>query len=115
MVTQYQIGGAVLCLFIIIILIACLYDTMYKLKLCKKSEKFTINHPMVFKNNVKIAPGNCKPYSGCFFPSNLSNTTNPKTGERYKTTKKDEIWCEESWRDCNAYQTCINGKCVSKV
>lgn len=68
--------------------------------------------PMIYTENIKIAPGNCQPYSGCFFPSSLANPVNPKTGKRAKPPGADDIWCEKSWRDCNAYQECVNGKCV---
>lgn len=71
------------------------------------------SQPLVFLKNYKVAPGNCKPYSGCFFPSTLSNPVDLNTGER--TPVKDGIYCEKSWRDCNAYQECVSGKCISKI
>lgn len=74
------------------------------------------SQPLVYQRNVKIAPGNCKPYSGCFFPSKASNPINLMTGERNTQPVVDgkNVWCEESWRDCSAYQTCKKGKCVPK-
>lgn len=71
--------------------------------------------PLVYPNNVKIAPGNCKPYSGCFFPAKAANPINLRTGERDNQPGSNLIWCEKSWRDCNAYQNCQNGRCVSKI
>ena len=71
--------------------------------------------PLVFTKSPKLVPGNCIPYSGCFFPSYMSNPINLKTGKRVKQPQENEQWCELSWRDCNAYQTCYDGKCISKV
>lgn len=70
--------------------------------------------PMIYTKNIKIGPGNCRPYSGCFFPSNEANPVNPKTGKRPKPPMDDYLWCEKSWRDCNAYQDCVDGKCAPK-
>lgn len=74
------------------------------------------SQPLVYQRNIKVTPGNCKPYSGCFFPSRASNPINLMTGERNPQPVIDgkNVWCEESWRDCNAYQTCKKGKCVPK-
>jgi len=70
--------------------------------------------PMVFPVNIKTAPGNCKPYSGCFFPSTQSNPIDLNTGKRETAKDVDKRWCSVSWRDCNAYQVCEDGKCVPK-
>lgn len=74
----------------------------------------TSSQPLVYTKNIKIAPANCKPYSGCFFPSNASNPINPENGKREHQDGVGMIWCEKSWRDCGAYQTCKNNKCVPK-
>lgn len=73
-----------------------------------------IEQPGVFRKQIDVGPGNCKPYSGCFYPSFMSNPVSLKTGMRRNEPKENEIWCEKSWRDCNAYQDCINGKCTPK-
>jgi hypothetical protein len=72
------------------------------------------NQPLLYDRNIKIAPGNCKPYSGCFFPATAANPINPYTGTREHQPDSDKVWCEKSWRDCNAYQTCEEGRCVAK-
>ena len=73
-----------------------------------------IDQPGVFKKQVKVGPGNCMPYSGCFYPSFMSNPVSLKTGRRLNEPRENEIWCEEAWRDCNAYQDCVNNKCTPK-
>lgn len=80
-----------------------------------KSEGFlSLNQPGIFKKNIKVAPGNCTPYSGCFYPSHLSNPVSLKSGRREAQPLENEIWCEEAWRDCNIYQDCVNGQCKPK-
>lgn len=71
--------------------------------------------PLIFNKSPKLVPGNCKPYSGCFYPSYMSNPISLKTGKRLNQPKENEQWCKVSWRDCNAYQTCYKGKCISKI
>lgn len=71
------------------------------------------SQPMIFTKNIKTVPGNCLPYSGCFYPSFMSNPISLKDNMRQPTD--NEIWCSVSWRDCNAYQTCSDGKCVPKI
>lgn len=73
-----------------------------------------IDQPGVFRKQVKVGPGNCMPYSGCFYPSFMSNPVSLKTGRRLNEPKENEIWCEEAWRDCNIYQDCVNNKCTPK-
>lgn len=103
-------GLLVLATIIAVILIAIFYNP----------DKFTdttlahIKQPRIFKKQIKIGPGNCLPYSGCFYPSFMSNPISLKTGTRLNELKENEIWCQEAWRDCNAYQSCVNGKCVPK-
>ena len=130
------IFGALVVLFAIIIAFICVcvqhkYEIKEMISECDervkemlkdfKVEKFEQNtvvtqtQPLVYNQNIKIAPGNCKPYSGCFFPATAANPVNPRTGKRKSAKDADMVWCEESWRDCNAYQTCKNGKCVTKL
>lgn len=73
-----------------------------------------ISQPQVFKRQMLSVPGNCQPFMGCFYPSYLSNPINLRTAGRDKSPKENQIWCEKSWRDCNAYQDCVKGKCVPK-
>lgn len=70
--------------------------------------------PLVYPKQLLSVPGSCKPYTGCFFPSTQSNPINLNTGKRYRAEGTDKIWCEVSWRDCNMFQDCENGKCVPK-
>lgn len=87
--------------------------TMYK-----KYFRETKDHPMVFDKQLNSYPENCTAYAGCFYPSFLSNPVSLKTGERYKNPEDknpdDKVWCEKSWRDCGAYQDCVNGQCAPK-
>ena len=85
--------------------------TQFDDRLTKKQSQ-----PLVYSRNIKIGPGNCKPYSGCFYPSKASNPINLNTGKRDPQPVIDgkDVWCELSWRDCNAYQSCQNGRCVPK-
>ena len=87
----------------------------FKVEKFEQNTVVTDGQPLVYMKNIKIAPGNCKPYSGCFFPATAANPVNPRTGKRKSAKDADMVWCEESWRDCNAYQTCKNGKCVTKI
>ena len=73
--------------------------------------------PLVFTKNYKIGPANCTPYSGSHFPSSDSNPIDLNTGHRRGLSKeyKDSFRkCEKAWRDCSAYQDCINGRCENK-
>jgi hypothetical protein len=66
--------------------------------------------PGVFVYTPLSVPGNCRPYSGCASGYTLANPISLKTGKR--VPEPVYRWCEKSWRDCNAYQTCIDGLCV---
>jgi len=79
---------------------------------CCKDEFRDSPQPLKFTKQYLSVPGNCYPFMGCFFPSSLSNPVSVRTGKRKKV--KNQIWCKKSWRDCNAYQDCVNGKCVPK-
>ena len=88
-----------------------------KNKLKKKvKEKFehVIKQPQIFTKGLLSVPGNCQPFIGCNYPSYLSNPISLKTGQRPNAKDEHKIWCEKSWRDCNAYQNCVNGKCKPK-
>lgn len=107
--TFYLFGPLVLAAVITIIFVAIFYNP----------DKFTDttlsrNQPVIFKKQIKTGPGNCLPYSGCFYPSFMSNPISLKTGTRLNEPNENKIWCQEAWRDCNAYQSCINGKCIPK-
>ena len=71
-------------------------------------------NPLVFEKQLLSVPGSCKPYTGCFFPSTMSNPISLDTGKRVPAKGTDKIWCEVSWRDCNAFQDCVDGKCIPK-
>lgn len=82
---------------------------------CSKEEPFRdFPQPLIFTKQLNSIPGSCKPYEGCFYPSTSSNPYSLRTGERIPASNEDEIYCEVSWRDCNAYQNCVDGKCVPK-
>lgn len=70
--------------------------------------------PLYFPKQLQSVPGNCSPYMGCFYPSSKSNPINLRTGSRDPEPQEDDIWCEKSWRDCAAYRTCVDGKCIPK-
>jgi len=73
-----------------------------------------VNQPLVFPTQLNSFPANCVPYAGCFYPSWLSNPVSLKSGVRENAQYQDEIWCEKGWRDCNAYQDCVEGVCRPK-
>lgn len=70
------------------------------------------NQPLLYKHNIKSAPGNCIPYAGCFYPSTLANPVDPYTNTRYPENETKN--CDLAWRDCNAYQDCVDNRCVPK-
>lgn len=70
--------------------------------------------PLVFPKEFISVPGGCKPYAGCFFPATNSNPISLRTGKRVPEEGTGKVYCEEAWRDCNAFQDCTNGKCVPK-
>jgi hypothetical protein len=70
--------------------------------------------PLYFPKQLQSVPGNCSPYMGCFYPSSKSNPINLRTGTRDPEPQEDDIWCEKSWRDCAAYRSCVDGKCIPK-
>jgi hypothetical protein len=73
--------------------------------------------PMVYKKNIMSVPGNCKPYMGCYYPSSLSNPVSLDTATRMSEFGEDDVnknYCKKSWRDCNAYQDCVDGQCRFK-
>ena len=127
MKAKYLFGFGLILTIVVIALIAVCVTNKHELHValteCKDKIKETFdsilpkisNQPLVYDKNIKVAPGNCKPYSGCFFPSQNSNPINLNTGKRDAQPGGNEVWCEVSWRDCNAYQKCQKGKCVSKI
>lgn len=68
--------------------------------------------PLLYPLQYFSIPDNCFPYSGCMYPSENPNSL--KTGKEIPPSTKNDIWCKIAWRDCNAYQDCINGKCLPK-
>lgn len=106
-------GFCVIAFIIIVILIALLVT--YNVNIGNDNETFSdeLNtQPMVFTKNLQSVPGGCEPYKGCYYP--MTNPVDLQTGKRFKAEHENDIWCEKSWRDCNAYQTCENGKCIPK-
>ncbi len=73
-----------------------------------------IQQPGVFLKQVNSYSKNCMPYSGCFYPSFLSNPLSLKSGMREKAPEQNKVWCEQSWRDCGIYQDCVDGQCAPK-
>lgn len=114
--------GAIVAAIIVIVFVIAFY--CYNLDKFTNVDKFTKvftnnnielkQQPMVFTKQYLSVPGSCKPYSGCFFPATMSNPISLKTGKRVFEPKVNKVYCEEAWRDCNAYQNCIDGKCVPK-
>lgn len=125
--TKYLFASGILFICVIIAIVAVIMtnkaDVEQELRDCEEKIKesfdnFVTNiqrHPLIYPKNKKTVPSNCVPYSGCFFPSKASNPINLNTGERPNQPGGDQVWCKKSWRDCNAYQTCKNGRCVSKI
>ena len=99
--------GLLVLVVIIIIFIIVFY--------CSQSEPFRdFPQPLIFTKQLNSVPGSCRPYEGCFYPSTLSNPISLKTGKRIPAKNENDVYCEVSWRDCNAYRDCIDGKCVPK-
>jgi len=73
-----------------------------------------IKQPGVFLKQVNSYSKNCTPYSGCFYPSFLSNPVSLKSGIRENEPEQNKVWCEKGWRDCGLYQDCVDGQCAPK-
>lgn len=124
----YCAWGLIVVVFIIIVVLISIYccaenDPELKQKLNVIVDTFAptlpyqqkIKQPQVFKDEILSIPGNCQPYSGCFFPSYMSNPVSLKSGIRHNAQDENKVWCEKSWRDCNAYQDCVDGQCKPKT
>lgn len=77
-------------------------------KKMKLNEKFTVLPPRVFKRQYLSTP--YKPFIGMDYPT--PNPVSLRSGLRVPSPPKYE--CEYAWRDCNAYQDCIENQCVAK-
>jgi len=81
--------------------------------------KLKLNDPLIFKHQYLSIPGNCTPWSGCSNPSPLANAVSLETKKRYKLNDYEDSLQECTpdlvYKDCNLYQDCIDGKCVSKL
>lgn len=100
-------GGIVIAMIIIAFLIAalwgcgCYYTDKLPHKLKNHAERFRDSpNPLIYLRQLLSIPKYCKPYAGC---NALQDTTN-----------QNLTFCELSWRDCNAYEDCIHGKCIPK-
>lgn len=105
---EYFWGVLAVFVFVFIVTIAIYCFCYYR----KSGFSDLSEQPMEFKNQYLNIPSpgsfGCKPYSGCFYPTNPMNLINSSS------KSVDDIWCEKAWRDCNAYQDCVEGKCVPK-
>jgi hypothetical protein len=57
-------------------------------------------NPLIYTKQLFSFPSYCRPYAGC--------------NAQQDTKNQNLTWCELAWRDCNAYEDCIQGKCQAK-
>lgn len=109
----YRVYGYIIIVAFVIIVTVSIYCCQQN----DNHESFnntTLPQPLIFTKEYMPA-GNCRAYTGCFYPSSNANPINLQTGKRFQFNNiNNNKWCELSWRDCNAYQTCKNGKCIPK-
>lgn len=77
---------------IVIVSIVALAVSLFILLPKVNNENFD-SPPHVFNKQINKHSEHCHPYHGCSW---------------------DGSTCELSWRDCNVYQDCVNGKCLPK-
>lgn len=91
---KYLYGVSVIGL-IVIILVLGYYCFRYSnsLKELFRNTSTKKAQPLMFKTQYLNVPHQCKPYLGCMFP---------------------ETYCKQAWKDCNAFQDCVDGVCKNK-
>lgn len=104
---------AIMGLFVIIICVimaSCMGNTPIE----GMSDELIASQPLVFPNTRYSFPNNCRPWEGCFYPSTWSNSIDPVSGMHIPEKDDNVTTCEFAWRDCAAFQNCVDGKCRPK-